>query len=89
MDHMVQTMPFWIANYALGNPKQRKLKLNCFVLDVRGTTLLSYKGFFFGPFHDKPLSAYSAHNALWQPLFFNKIIAYTPPRYGFKVKNIR
>ena len=39
--HMIQKTPCWRANCALGHPKQRKLKLSWFVLDVRGATLLS------------------------------------------------
>ena len=33
-DHMVQKLPYWSANCPLGHLKQRKFRLNCFVLDV-------------------------------------------------------
>ena len=47
--HMVQKIPCWRANYALGHPKQRKFKFDlmkslCFGCPVR--SLLSSKVFF-------------------------------------------
>ena len=40
-DHMVQKPPCWRANYPLGHPKQKNIKLSCFVLDVPVGSLLS------------------------------------------------
>ena len=40
-DHMVQKPPCWKANYPLGHPKQKNIKLSCFVLDVPVGSLLS------------------------------------------------
>ena len=40
-DHMVQKPPYWTANCALGDIKQRKLKFSCFVLDVPVRNLIS------------------------------------------------
>ena len=38
---MVQKPPCWRANYPLGHPKQKNIKLSCFVLDVPVGSLLS------------------------------------------------
>ena len=38
---MVQKPPCWRANYPLGHPKQKNIKLSCFVLDVQEGSLLS------------------------------------------------
>ena len=40
-DHMVQNPPCWRANRPLGHPKQKNIKLTCFVLDVPVGGLLS------------------------------------------------
>ena len=40
---MVRKTPRWRANCAVGHPKQRQFKLNCFVLDFRGASLLFSK----------------------------------------------
>ena len=40
-NHMVQKPPCWRANYPLGHPKQKHIKLSCFVLDVPVGSLLS------------------------------------------------
>ena len=40
-DHMVQKPPCWRANYPLGHPKQKNIKLRCFILDVPVGSLLS------------------------------------------------
>ena len=40
-DHMVQNPPCWRANRPLGHPKQKNIKLSCFVLDVPVGGLLS------------------------------------------------
>ena len=40
-DHMVQKPPCWRANYPLGHPKQKHIKLSYFVLDVPVGSLLS------------------------------------------------
>ena len=38
---MVQKPPCWRSNYPLGHPKQKNIKLSCFVLDVPVGSLLS------------------------------------------------
>ena len=45
-DHMVQKPPCWRANYPLGHPKQKNIKLSCFVLDVPVGSLLSIMAVF-------------------------------------------
>ena len=40
-DHMVQKPPCWRANYPLGHPKQKNIKLSCFIWDVPVGSLLS------------------------------------------------
>ena len=40
-DHMVQKPPCWRANYPLGHPKQKNIKLSCFVFDAPVGSLLS------------------------------------------------
>ena len=40
-DHMVQKPPCWRANYPLGHPKEKNIKLSCFVLGVPVGSLLS------------------------------------------------
>ena len=45
-DHMEQKPPCWRANYPLGHPKQKNIKLSCFVLDVPVGSLLSSMALF-------------------------------------------
>ena len=45
-DHMVQKPPCWRANYPLGHPKQKNIKLSCFVLYVPVGSLLSSMAIF-------------------------------------------
>ena len=58
-DHMVQKPPSWRANYPLGHPKQKNIKLSCFVLDVPVDSLLSSMAVFL-PCDRKLQRAYSS-----------------------------
>ena len=60
-DHMVQKPPCWRANYPLGHPKQKNIKLSCFVLDVPVGSLLSSMAVFV-PCDRKLQRAYSRWN---------------------------